>query len=301
MALSFTAIPESRTRASGRMDWSGAALLAVSLVLLLGTVSRGSTWGWVSAPTLGGLALAAALLYVWARLQLRRPEALVDVRALGRRQSAPYYASGFVLGAVLLGGQTVAVSFMATAPKETGYGFDLAAWQISLCGVIPHLMAFLGSSLCANLAVRIGYRRLLLLAFTLLTCGYGGLIALHTGLVPFTVANALVGFGVGLGLGGLPTVIVESSAADRTASATAVYNNFKTLGGSVGGAAFAVALGTLVIGSTDTPTLSAYVTIWTCAAVACLAAVGIQLLARPSRSTPTTPATPVTSAPRSSA
>ncbi|MGW2344917.1 MFS transporter [Streptomyces sp. NPDC001661] len=301
VALSFMAIPESRTRASGRMDWSGAALLAVALVLLLGTVSRGSSWGWASAPTLGGLAAAVALLYLWARLQLRNPEALVDVRALGRRASAPYYASGFVLGAVLLGGQTVAVSFMATAPKDTGYGFGLAAWQISLCGIIPHVMAFVGSSLCANLAGRIGYRRLLLLAFTLLTCGYGGLIALHTGLVPFTVANALVGFGVGLALGGLPTVIVESSAADRTASATAVYNNFKTLGGSVGGAAFGVVLGSLVLAGTDTPTLSAYVTIWTCAAVACLAAVGVQLLARPAGATPTEPAAPAASAPASSA
>ncbi|MGY0488747.1 MFS transporter [Streptomyces sp. WG-D5] len=280
VVLSFLAIPESTTRASGRMDWSGAALLAVALVLLLGTVSRGSSWGWLSAPTLGGLALSVALLYVWARLQLRNPEALVDVRALGRRRSAPYYGSGFVLGAVLLGGQTVAVSFMATSPDRAGYGFDLAAWQISLCGTIPHVMAFLGSSLCANLATRIGYRLLLLLAFTLLACGYGGLIALHSGLVPFTVANALVGFGVGLALGGLPTVIVESSAADRTASATAVYNNFKTLGGSAGGAAFSVVLGSLVLAHTDTPTLSAYVTIWSIAGALCLLALAAQLTTR---------------------
>ncbi|MYW63321.1 MFS transporter [Streptomyces sp. SID8379] len=276
-ALSWTAIPESRTRASGRMDWSGAALLAVALVTLLGTVARGPSWGWLSAPTLGGLLLCAVLLYGWARLQLARPYALVDVRALARRDSALYYACGFVLGAVMFGGQTVAVTFMAASPADEGYGFGLAAWQISLYGVIPNIMAFAGSALCAAFAVRVGYRRLLLLAFALLTAGYVGQIALHSALLPFAVAGALVGVGCGLALGGLPTVIVEESAADRTASATAVYNNLKTLGGSVGGAAFSVVLGSVVIGTTDTPALAAYVTVWAVGGAVCALAVLLQL------------------------
>ncbi|MFE6887576.1 MFS transporter [Streptomyces sp. NPDC057694] len=277
LVLSFTAIPESRTRGRGRMDWSGAALLALALVALLGTVSRGAAWGWASAPTLGGLLLSAVLFTAWTKVQLVRPHALVDVRAVARRDSAPYYTSGFVLGAVMLGGQSVAVSFMAASPAETGYGFDLAAWQISLYGVIPNIMAFAGSALCARLATRIGYRKLLLIAFGLLTVGYVSLLGVHSGLAPFAVANALVGVGCGLALGGLPTVIVEGSAADRTASATAVYNNLKTLGGSVGGAVFAVALGSLVIGATDTPSLTAYLTIWTGGGAACALAILAQL------------------------
>ncbi|WP_338702725.1 MFS transporter [Streptomyces sp. Q6] len=277
VALSFVAVPESRTRAEGRMDWSGAVLLALALVLLLGTVSRGTAWGWLSVPTLGGLLLAVALLTVWARLQLVRPHALVDVRALVRRHSAPYYASGFVLGGVMLGGQTVAVSFMAASPADEGYGFDLAPWQISLYGVVPNIMAFVGSALCASFAARIGYRRLLLVAFALLAAGYAGQIAGHSALVPFVAGGALVGVGAGFALGGLPTVIVERSATDRTASSTAVYNNLKTLGGSVGGAAFSVALGSLVIGTTDTPALTAYLSIWTGAAAACVLALLVQL------------------------
>ncbi|MFI0235914.1 MFS transporter [Streptomyces sp. NPDC016845] len=298
VAVSFTAIPESRTRASGRMDWSGAALLALALVVLLGTVSRGSAWGWLSAPTLGGLLLAAVLLRIWTRLQLSRPHALVDVRALARPQSAPYYVGGFVLGAVVLGGQSVGVSFMAASPGDEGYGFDLAAWQISLYGVAPNITAFAGSALCAALAARMGYRRLLLTAFTVVTVGYAGLLVLHTEFVPFAATNDLIGFGCGLALGGLPTVIVESSPADRTASATAVYNNFKTLGGSVGGAVFAAVLGALVIDATQTPTLSAYLTIWTVAAVVCALAVALQLLARRPEPSPRGPgaAVPATSA-----
>ncbi|MER5946440.1 MFS transporter [Streptomyces sp. NPDC001904] len=277
LGLSFTAIPESRTRGRGRMDWSGAVLLALTLATLLGTVSRGAAWGWGSAPTLGGLLLSAVLLAVWTRGQLVRPHALVDVRAVARRQSAPFYASGFVLGAVMLGGQSVAVTFMAASPAETGYGFDLAPWQISLYGVIPNVMAFVASALCASLAARIGYRKLLPASFGLLAVGYFALLGVHSGLAPFAVANALVGVGCGLALGGLPTVIVEGSAADRTASATAVYNNLKTLGGSVGGAVFAVALGSFVLGGTDTPSLTAYLAIWTGGGAACALAALLQL------------------------
>ncbi|MFE6974839.1 MFS transporter [Streptomyces sp. NPDC057682] len=280
VVVSYTAIPESRTRAGGRMDWRGAILLALTLVLLLGTLSKGARWGWLSPATLGGLALSAALLYGWVRLQLAAPHALVDVRAMARRQNAPAYASGFVLGAVMMAGQSVVVSYLAASPADEGYGFALATWQISVWGVVPHLMAFIASTLCATLAARTGYHRLLLLAFALLTAGYLGLIAGHDGLAPFVTANALVGLGCGLALGGLPTVIVENSTGDRTASATAVYNNLKTLGGSVGGAVFSVVLGALVTGTSDTPTLRAYVTIWSIGALAGALAVGAQLLGR---------------------
>ncbi|QNS02947.1 MFS transporter [Streptomyces xanthii] len=279
VAVSFTAIPESGTRPEGRMDRAGAVLLALALVVLLGTVSRAAAWGWGSPLTLGGLLLAVVLLAVWTRLELAHPHPLVDVRALAHRHSAPYLASAFVLGAVMLGGQAVGVSFMAASPGDEGYGFGLAAWQISVYGVVPHLTAFAGSVLCAPLAARMGYRRLLLVAFTLLAAGYLGLIGANTALAPFTAANALTGIGCGLALGGLPTVVVEAGPADRTASVTAVYNNLKTLGGSIGGAAFGTVLAGLVIGTTDTPSRTAYLAIWAGGGVACALAVGVQLLA----------------------
>ncbi|MFD0032633.1 hypothetical protein ACFVJK_31075 [Streptomyces sp. NPDC127172] len=85
---------------------------------------------------------------------------------------------------------------------------------------------------------------------------------------------------MGLALGGLPSVVVEGTALDRTASAAAVHNNLKTLGGSVAGAAFAAVLGTLVVGTTDTSALSAYLTVWGLGLGVSVLAAGAQLLAR---------------------
>ncbi|MGW8761093.1 MFS transporter [Streptomyces sp. NPDC055815] len=278
VASSYCAIPESRTRAPGRMDWAGAVLLGLALLLFLGTTARGQAWGWTSPLTLGGLVLSLSLLAWWVRLERDRPHALVDVRAVAHPRSAPYYVCGFVFGAVMLGGQAVGISYIAASTAEEGYGFGLTAWEISVWGGVPHVLAFAGASLVARVAARTGYRRVLLLAFTLMAAGNVGLIAGHTTLPLFVPASAVAGFGMGLAMGGLPTLIAERSTPDRTASATAVYNNLKTLGGSLAGAGSAVVLGSLVVRDTDVPALSAYLTIWGLSALLSVGAFVLQVL-----------------------
>ncbi|MFI0990225.1 MFS transporter [Streptomyces exfoliatus] len=278
VALSYCAIPESRTRAPGRMDWTGALLLGLALLLFLGTLARGATWGWTSPLTLGGLVLSLSLLAWWVRLERDRPYALVDVRAVAHPRSAPYYVAGFVFGIVMLGGQAVGISYIAASTADEGYGFGLTTWEISAWGAVPHVLAFAGASLVARVAARTGYRRVLLLAFALMAAGHVGLIVGHATLPLFALASAVSGFGMGLALGGLPTLIAERSTPDRTASATAVYNNLKTLGGSLAGAGSAVVLGTLVLRGTDVPALSAYLTIWGLGAVLCVSALALQVL-----------------------
>lgn len=178
----------------------------------------------------------------------------------------------------MLGGQAVGISYIAASTADEGYGFGLTTWEISAWGAVPHVLAFAGASLVARVAARTGYRRVLLLAFTLMAAGNAGLIAGHTTLPLFALASAVSGFGMGLALGGLPTLIVERSTTDRTASATAVYNNLKTLGGSVAGAGSAVVLGSLVVRDTDVPALSAYLTIWGLGSLLCVGALILQVL-----------------------
>lgn len=272
-------IPESRSRAAGRMDWRGAVLLALALVALLGTVSRAPSWGWLSPATGAGLAAGVLLLAGWVRAELARGDALVDVRALARRALAPHYLSSGFLGATMLGGQAVAVSFLDAAPEETGgYGFGLAAWQVSVGIAVPSLLAFLAASAGAAIGARLGYRRLLTLAFTLVAVGFAGLIATSGSLPLWGVSYALAGTGFGLALAGLPTVIVENSPPDRSASVTAIYNNVKTLGASVAGAAFSAVLGALVTTGTGIPSRSAYFVVWAVCASAGLAAAVLTAL-----------------------
>ncbi|MFE7328614.1 MFS transporter [Streptomyces sp. NPDC057565] len=277
--LSIRGIPETRHKASGRMDWVGVGLLSVALVLFLAAVSQGGTRGWSSPGTLAGLATALVLFALWVRWELRQEHPLVDVRSAAGRAVAPHLASGFALGVVMLAEPVVAVSYLDAAPETTGYGFGLAAWQIGLWGGIPHLAGFLAAATSASVAARIGLRRMLVLAFGLVAAGNTALVAAHSSLHGFALAYAVAGAGTGLASGGLPTVIVEASPADRSASAVAVYNNLKTLGGSIAGAAFAAILGTLLADGTTAPALSAYLTVWSLCAVVTTTALLLTLLA----------------------
>ncbi|MEC3916889.1 MFS transporter [Nocardia sp. CDC160] len=272
--LVYTAIPESRNRAAGGMDWRGAALLGVSLVLVLAAIANGGSWGWASALTLGLFATALALFAVWVRVELRSPDPLVDVRAAADRAVAPHLLSAFIFGTVVLAAPVVSISYLDADPAKTGYGFNLSAAELGIWGGLPHMMAFVTAAVAAAVAARIGMRRMLFLAFVLIVAGYAGVIAAHSSLPLFALAYAVAGAGIGLALAGLPTVIVESSAADRSASTVAVYNNIKTLGASIAGAGFAALLGALVRTGTTVPTLAAYLVIWgLCAAGAAIAAI----------------------------
>jgi hypothetical protein len=55
-AIAF--VPESRVRTRGRIDIGGAVLMTVWLVALLVALTKGQTWGWVSASTLGLFAVS---------------------------------------------------------------------------------------------------------------------------------------------------------------------------------------------------------------------------------------------------
>ncbi len=270
LTLSFF-IPESRTRARGGMDWIGGALLGSSLAALLGSVSQGNTWGWTSPMFVAGLVLAAVLFVVWVRVELRSEHPLVDVRAVSSAAVAPQYVAGATLGLVMFGGQSAIVLYVASSPDSVGYGFGFDVMAISLTLMVPTVMALLGAVATAPVATRFGYRRIVFLAFALMAAGTLGLALSWALIGPFLISFALVGLGCGLALGALPTLVVEASADDRAGSASAVYNNLKTLGGSIGGAVSAGVIGYFVMPGTGEPTLSAFQGLWVSVALLSLA------------------------------
>ncbi|MFD4022314.1 MFS transporter [Streptomyces sp. NPDC058576] len=260
--VTFVGVPESRERAAGRMDWAGAGMLSISLVLFLTALSRGSDWGWLQPGILGMVLVALALFAGWVRWELRHPAPLVDVRAVAGRRVAPHLLTTFMLGAIMLAAPVVSITYLEAAPDENGYGFGLSALEIGIWGGIPHLLAFIAASRSGALAERIGMRRLLLLGLVLLTAGHAGLLLAHSSLYLFALAYSVAGAGMGLAISGIPTVIVEASPTDRSASAVAVYSNVKVIGGTLAGGAFATLLGTMVASGSDIPTLGAYLLVW---------------------------------------
>ena len=91
-------VPESPVRVGGRVDWGGAALMAVGLAAVLVAVSKAPTWHWLSAKTLVVLALGIVVLVAWVRIEARTEDALVDMRMMRIRGVWTTNAVALLLG-----------------------------------------------------------------------------------------------------------------------------------------------------------------------------------------------------------
>ncbi|MFF8807828.1 MFS transporter [Streptomyces omiyaensis] len=277
--VSFLAIPESRRLARGRLDVPGAVLLGAAVLLLLSGLAAAQDDG-PGLPALIQLGLAVLLGTVWARVELRTAEPLVDVRALADRRVAPFFLCAFVFGVVYFGGQAPDATFLAADPATTGYGFGLSALSLSLVALPAAATAVVTSSLTARIAGRTGYVPALAVSFALVAASFLTTAVLHTAIWQLVAAKVLAGLGLGLALGAMPTVIAEASDPSRTGVTTALYNNVKTLGGAVAGGVTAAILTASAPPADATPTESAYVTVWLLCAVLALLAAGLTLVAR---------------------
>ncbi|MEU9736002.1 MFS transporter [Streptomyces sp. NPDC048002] len=278
--VSFLFIPESVPKSGGRPDWPGAVLLGLALVCLLAGVSRLEEDGGLSASVLLPVATAVVVGAVWARHELRSADPLVDLRAMRGRRLAPFYLTSFLFGVMYFGSQTPNATFLAADPDADGYGFALSALNIALVSLPATLAALVTSSATAVIARRLGYRRTLMAAFTLMTAGFASLTCFHSAVWQIVAALLVSGTGVGAALGAMPTVIVEATDPARTGVATALYNNVKTVGGAVTGGAVAALLSTFTTTSSDSPEETGYVLVWSLCALAGLAAVAGVALGR---------------------
>lgn len=278
--VSFLFIPESAPKAGGRTDWPGALLLGAALLSLLAGVSRAEDDGWLSGPVLLPLALSAALIALWVRVELRGEDPLVDLRAMKGRRVAPFYLVSFFFGVMYFGSQSPNSTFLAADRDTDGYGFGLSALHISLV-TLPGAVAALTTSGCtALIARRLGYRATLMTAFGLMTAGFLGLALAHDAVWQPPVAMLVCGAGIGAALGAMPTVIVEATDPARTGVASALYNNVKTVGGAVAGGAIASVLASMHQAGGTAPREGGYVAVWLLCAFCGLCAVAAVALAR---------------------
>src|SRR5579862_9072863 len=78
-------IPESRVRASGRVNWLSASLMSTGMCCVLIAIAQTSVWGWISPKTLSLLAAGLVICAVWIVAEVRSPHPLVDMSLMAAR------------------------------------------------------------------------------------------------------------------------------------------------------------------------------------------------------------------------
>jgi MFS family permease len=266
-------IPASRVTDAVPLDVRGALVGGTGVVALLIGVGQGQEWGWGSPAIVASFLVAAVVLALWVRGQLRRPAPLVDLRQLRHRAVLGADVAAILLGVALYMFLTVVTEFVQT-PASAGFGFGATTVVAGLCLVPFSLTSLATSRVMPELNRRLGGRGILVVGALVIAVA-GAFFALeHSALWEAFVTMAIVGIGFGFTFGAIPGLIARSVPSRDVGSAMGFYQVIRAIGFSIGSALVASILAGYSAAGTGLPTATGYsVALWIGAGACVLAAV----------------------------
>lgn len=225
-----------------KVDWLGAALLALGLVGVLLGLSQGPDWAWSSAPVLACLIGGTAVLVVWYFVELHTRQPLADLRFLFKPHFLPIYAVGFCIYFGVTGGQLANSTFMAAPHHVLGYGLGLDAFHIALWLPVGLAFMFFGVLSTARLGKAIGFRTVMAIGACLATLGSALLVVFHSNIGIFIVLYAISALGFGFIESSTRTLVVDQLREGEVSMGEGIYELAITVGGAVGAAVLGAAL-----------------------------------------------------------
>lgn len=292
-ALTLLWVPESTSRAPGRVNIPAAVLLSGWLVALLVPLSTGARLGWGSPLVLGLFVLASVLLAGWVVVELRSHTPLVDLRLMKNPAVWSTDVAAVFFGAAMFGVFAYFPRFAQT-PVSSGYGLGATVAESGLL-MLPMLVSMATMGFITGPIGRIMSPRVQLIVSALLVAAStASLGVFHTAGWELAVAAGVFGIGMGMGYASMTTVVVQSVPATQTGVASGVNANLRTIGSAIGTAVL-TAIVTGSAGVSGIPTEAGYeqgfltlAALATVAALVVVAAAGIRIRRR---SVPVTTAT----------
>jgi EmrB/QacA subfamily drug resistance transporter len=270
-------VPPSPARERTRVDWRGAAVLSLGLVAVLLAITEANDWGWGSTKTLVLLIGGVVVLGLFARLELRTPAPLVDMRVFVERPVLATNTTGFLVGVSMFGSFLLVPQF-AQAPVSSGYGFGYTVTQAGLMMLPSAGVMLLAGPIGGWLGNRVGFRAVLALGSILAALAFGILTVAHGSAWEFIVAMVLMGFGISFAFASMANLIVASVDPGEVGIATGMNTVTRTVGGAFGAAIVTALLTSDTIpGTAGIPTEAAYTNAFVIAGIGGLLALGSTL------------------------
>ena len=239
-------VPESPIRVPGRINWTGAALMAVGLGAVLIAVSKTPVWGWLSAKTVIVLLSGIVVLVAWVRNEAASAEPLVDMRMMRIRGVWTTNAVALLLGFGMYASFILLPEYVET-PQRAGYGFGASVTGAGLF-LLPSTVAMLvAGAQTGRLEKRFGSKPPLLAGAAVSALSYLLLAVARGERWEIYLAALLLGTGIGLAFAAMINLIIENVGPEQTGVATGMNAVTRTVGGAFGGAIVA----SLLAGSVD--------------------------------------------------
>ncbi len=274
-------LPESPVRTRGSFDLRGALLLSAALTAVLVALSKGAQWGWLSPTTLLSAAIGLALLAVWAPLELRTPNPLVDIRVATRRAVLLANVGSMLAGFGLFANMLVTTQQMQQ-PEATGYGLGLDVLATGLW-MAPGAVAFaLMAPVSAWLIRKAGPQVTLIAGALVMGVAYVGRVAFSDDVVQIAVGAVVVSAGTAMTYAAFPTLITRAVPVTETASANGLNVLLRAVGTSTASATIAAVttFGTVQVAGVAYPSWTALASVYWLAAGAsfAVALLGVPML-----------------------
>jgi MFS family permease len=270
-------LPRRPAAATGRLDWTGAGILGLGLVLLIMPLEEGNTWGWGSARVLGSLGAAVVVLTVFVLVERRITHPLVTVRMLTHRPLVVANAAGLFLGFSMFAVFLAVSALVQSPPAISGYGFGSTVLAASLVYLLPGTAGgVLTAPLGGRLVGRFGPKGTLVIAALLGLIGFALLAVLHSATWEIIIGATAVNTAVMFGYAALPALLI----ANVTPAETGIANSVNSISRSVGmslGTAFVVTMLTRnpIAGPVPLPHESQFVVIFVVGAALATAAAAV--------------------------
>lgn len=225
---------ENLTKTKHKIDFAGAALLAVGASLLIfGLLEGGVLWPWLSWQSLAVLGGAAVLLISFALVERRAAEPILPGWIFTRRVLNGTSLVSLCVGVMLIG-LTSYIPLFSQGVLDTSAlvaGFALAAMTIGW----P-----LAASNSGRLYLRIGFRNTGLIGAVLILAGAASLITLSTQSWILQVALTCFLIGLGMGLVASPSLIAAQSTVgwEHRGVVTGANMFARSMGSAIGIAMF---------------------------------------------------------------
>jgi predicted MFS family arabinose efflux permease len=140
--------------ASGRMDWVGAALIALAVAGIDLFLTEGGHAGWSSPVALGFIAAAIVALVAFVVVEKRVAKPLIDIDEMRSRYAWPL----IVVTILCLASFTMVIGYIMPSIAEDDDGFGASAQMTALLFLTPAaLVQLISSPLIGRLAVRVGF------------------------------------------------------------------------------------------------------------------------------------------------
>jgi EmrB/QacA subfamily drug resistance transporter len=216
-------------RAGTRLDVLGAALSAAAMLAVVDAVIEAPTHGWISARTLGELALGGILVAGFLYRELHVANPVIDVRVFRHRA---FSAASSAIGLTFLA--LFGSLFALTQYLQLVHGYSPLAAGVRALPFAAAVMAI--APLSSMFVARLGIRVVVPAGLTAMGAG----LLLLTRVTPTTsydflaIGIAIMGVGMGLVMAPAGNSIMSVLPAEQYGAGSAINDTVQELGGSLG-------------------------------------------------------------------